>query len=166
MITKDFAKKQVLRLGGLMGFPQTVEAANELIIALQVAGDPQQAEGWVSGFLDDSSSDTRCPSPGDIKRSLLDRKQATAAIRRCGICEGSGWLTVWKLVTYRTGTYQVLRAEAIELPVEDPNDLRTCGPKFIGDFRAKLPPDQAILSAAKACACLLSTHKYYTGERK
>lgn len=165
MITRDFAKKQIVRMAGLRGFPPIQEAVDELIKALQVAGDPKHAEGWVSGFLDDSTSETYCPSPGDIKRSLLDRKQAQQAIRKCGLCDGAGWVTVYRLVTYRAGTYQADRAELIAL-APDTGKIETTPEKQIMDFRAKLGADQDILSAAKACACLPTSHKYFTGERQ
>lgn len=164
MITRDFAKKQIIRMAGLRGFPPIQEAVDELIKALQVAGDPKHAEGWISGFLDDSTSETYCPSPGDIKRSLLDRKQAQQTIRKCGLCDGAGWVTVYRLVTYREGTYQALKAEPIVFEPDD-QTIHTVIERQVQNFRAKLGPDQDILPAAKPCACLPTVHKYFTGER-
>ncbi len=153
-ISRSFAKQQIKRLTGIPFFPLSDTAVSELVDAVQQAPSETIAAKAISAFVDDSTATSRCPTAGDIKRAV----QASAAERprmtRCSVCGNSGFITVWRPVTYKPGTYQIKSAEALNLSMEE-----------IVSFRAKLGVDQDILSAAKPCSCLPADHKLFTGER-
>ena len=74
----------------------------------------------------------------------------------CRACDGAGFISVWKLVTYKGNSFNIERSEA----------LPEYNYEMAMEFARKLPDNQTVLSAARACACLAPTHKILTGERR
>lgn len=74
---------------------------------------------------------------------------------KCQLCEGGGFVTVWKLCTYKGGSLQIEKAEV----------LQGYDYEKAMAFAKILPDNQTILSAAVPCSCLRPTHKLLTGER-
>ncbi len=153
-IPRTFAKQQIKRLAGIPFFPVTDSAITEMVDALQQAISENLAANVVSAFVEESTAASRCPTAGDIRRAVLACAAAVPKMPRCNVCNSTGFVTVWKLVTYRPGTYQIAGCETLDLDAEQ-----------IDAFRKKLGKDQDILSAAKPCVCLPVEHKIYTGER-
>lgn len=96
MIEKDLAKKQVMRLGQMLGFPRdNAEALRELVSAVQVANTRAMAEAAITNVLDTATTDIRCPMPAEIRRWINERQESedTAQKRRtreCRVCSGTG----------------------------------------------------------------------------
>jgi len=152
MITGPESAKQIERLGGLDFYPHNDKPAlRELRLAGESAYSGAILEGVVSEWLADQ---VRCPKPAELRR--LIHSVHTAHVRaKCKICDGSMWVTAWKLVTYHPGEYRIKRAELLDLNLEELDALRK-----------KLGANQDILSAAKPCVCMPNDHKYLTGERE
>lgn len=152
MIEKAFAKAQVARLSQLDGFPREAPAVGELVLALMVCKTDSTAMQVVTEIIDNAQGGSRCPYPADIRRMVYDR-QAEGEKRKCEACGGSGWLTVYRLVTYKGKSLVIEHSEALDLDFEE--RLK---------FQKRLPENQAILSGAVACACLPATHHARTGQ--
>lgn len=154
-IPRPFAKSQAMRLSQMFGYPVTHEALGELVLAIQSAMSENMAETVVSAILDDATSQSRCPMPGEVRRLIQERVSARVKMPKCEACGSSGWVMVWKLVTYRPGSYEIKACQTLNLNQEE-----------LHEFRGKLQENQDILSAAKPCTCLPADHKYLTGERQ
>lgn len=97
MISRDFAKRQVLRLSRLEWFPRDNEdSLKDLITAVGVAETEELAEAVVYSFLDEATTVTKCPMPSEIKKWLLDHQGCEATRRResCEVCNGLGYTIV------------------------------------------------------------------------
>lgn len=152
MITGVEASKHIERLSGLDFYPHSDKPAlRELRMAGESAYTPAILAKVVDSWLE---SETKCPKPAELRR-LVHEYQSAQIKSKCRVCDNSGWVTVWKLVTYWPGTYKIRTCEAF------PNDYEASI-----ELRAKLGKDQDVLSAAKPCACLPVDHKYLTGERQ
>lgn len=96
MISKDMAKKQVSRLGGMFGFPIGMrEAIEELILATQCADTELIAARAIGSFLETADSDTRCPMPKQIREAInAIQEPAYAPVKPpepvCHDCDDSG----------------------------------------------------------------------------
>lgn len=150
MIEKDTAKQQIRRLSGLDKFPTTSDAITELVLAIQVAEMDSIAIRFIDEWL---HTETEAPKPSHMRIMLYDLNQAIKTKRKqCKLCDGSGVVTVWYLVTYRGNSYY--RESAVEIE-------NCAGYEQARDF-AQLIADtpgnknQTVLSAAKPCACRMA----------
>jgi len=145
------ASKQIERLGGLDFYPHNDKAAlRELRVAGESAHSGETLRHVVNVWLE---GETRAPKPAELRR-LIHEQHSSYVKAKCQICDNTGFVTVWKLVTYRPGSCEILKANTLDMDMEEADA-----------FRQKLGKDQDILSAAKPCVCLSIEHKIYTGER-
>jgi len=146
---KDFEKHiktQLLRLSHLLGYPTESIALRDYIAALTVAQTEERATRVVAAFIGDSET-TRCPTAAQIRGLAYDMRSAEETRRRdCENCGGSGFITVYRLVTYHGKSHQMKHSE----PVPE-SEWRALAEKIaaepLGDDR------QQVLSAAKECSC-------------
>lgn len=96
MIGEIEAKEQAMRLSGLDGFPSTIPAMKELVIAIQTADTVGIAKAVIDDFLGMSGA-SRCPTPPDIRRVInshnpIDEPPWMSGPRPevCRHCEGIG----------------------------------------------------------------------------
>jgi hypothetical protein len=157
MITEKLAKEQIARLGQLDGFPREQPAAiRELIAALMVCQTDALAIGLIDDIIRNVGAGQRCPFPADLRRTAYERQETKAPkYKPCERCGGGGWLTVWRIVTYKGKSFHILRSEPLEMDQEE----RMA-------FGAQLGENQDILSGAAPCDCLPETHHALTGEHK
>ncbi len=153
-IPRTFAKKQITRLSRIPFFPADESAISDMVDALQCSLSENIAESVVSAFVEESTASSRCPTAGDLRRAVLARAVNRAKMPKCRVCDSTGFVVVFVLVTYRPGTYQLQSCERLSPSFEDAQN-----------FRAKLGKNQDILSAAEPCSCLPADHKILTGER-
>jgi len=152
MITGPESAKQIERLGGLDFYPHNDKPA---LRELRVAGESAHSEATLREVVDEWLADqVRCPKPAELRR-LIHGLHTAFVKAKCKTCDGSLWITVWKLITYHPGEYRIKKAELLDLDLEQMDALRK-----------KLGPSQDILSAAKPCSCMPNDHKYLTGERE
>jgi hypothetical protein len=92
---RNFAKKQILRMGQMFRFPAQVEALGELVDALLTAESEETARAVVSSFLEDATQDTPCPMASQIRGAVLERIRAEFGEVRpdpeCPKCKGVGF---------------------------------------------------------------------------
>lgn len=67
MLDRDFARAQVLRLSGLVRFPQHIEAVTELVSAIQTAPTEDAARAFIGDWL---HTQTDTPTPCDIYQTF------------------------------------------------------------------------------------------------
>src|ERR1700722_7212389 len=68
---RDFARRQILRMAQMGGFPEKyVEAVGELIDALLTAPSEEIARDAITSFVESADSETRCPFPKDIRAAV------------------------------------------------------------------------------------------------
>lgn len=95
MIDNTIAKKQIMRLGQMQGFPRdNPEALKELILGVQAADTEATAHAAISAMLETATAETRCPMPAQIRGWIWDRQNAgdTEAKKRtadCVFCGGT-----------------------------------------------------------------------------
>lgn len=152
-ISRAFAKQQTKRLSGVPFFPMNETALSELTDAIQGAMSETIAVAVVSAFIDESTATKRCPTPGDIRRALQTRAATKAKPPKCRVCDSTGFTTKYRLITYRTGSYEILKTQRLNLDIGE-----------LIEFRKKLGPNQDILGGAEPCSCLPANHQLLTGE--
>jgi hypothetical protein len=96
MINAEFAGKQVKRLAGMRGYSREPEALKELVKALQISASEDQAKAVISGFVEEATTETPCPGPGDIRRAVKAMTEENRPDPACHICGGDGWRTITK----------------------------------------------------------------------
>jgi hypothetical protein len=151
MLDSKLAAKQVERLMGLNFFPVQATARKELILAAQCALSEAVLEKVISDWLGEA---TECPKPAELRRLSYEANERYAEKKAaCTLCEGSGFITVWKLVTYKGNGFVVIGAETLQdvttaeeasQRAEELNRFLLANPKA---------RKQQILSAAKLCSC-------------
>jgi hypothetical protein len=143
---KDVCKSQLKRLAHLDGFPKHSEAIADYLSALAVAKSADRVQRVVGAFTGDSEL-TRCPTAAQIRKIAYDLLEAEVQQQRgCEACGGSGYVTIYKLVTYHGKSMQMKYSE----PVPE-SEWRALAEKIAVD---PLGADrQQVLSAAKECAC-------------
>jgi hypothetical protein len=152
MITGPESAKHIERLSGMDFYPHSDKPA---LRELRVAGESAHSSLVLAKVIDNwLESETRCPKPAELRR-LIHESHSRFVQSKCEICSNSGWVTVWKLITYYPGTFNIKHCETL------PQDFEASV-----NLRAKLGKDQDVLSAAKPCICLPADHKYLTGERQ
>lgn len=154
MIEQATASKQVERLAQMFGYPRNEpRALKELHLALMSAKSVALADSVINGILSLATADSRCPMPGDLRRLVWDRQGDTSGGAKCEQCNGDGWITVYRLVTYKGRSLTIEKSEPLNLNFEE-----------MIAFRKKLPENQEILSGSVPCSCLPPTHHALTGE--
>ncbi len=148
MIDSKTAARQLERLAGLDYFPKEAPAKKELRLAIECALTEQIANSVVSDWLAESNN---CPKPSEIRRLINARQEAIIEQRRnCPICDGVGFVTIWKLITYRGKSFVIERAETLHhiTRQEQAN-------AFMEQMRSGPPTNlnQTVLSAAQVCQC-------------
>jgi hypothetical protein len=94
MLNRDFARKQVNRLAGLISFPQVPEAVGEIVSAIELAPDERSATQFVSDWL---AVNVRTPKPAEIRQALRAERETRSVplsdvqAGQCTICRGVGW---------------------------------------------------------------------------
>lgn len=91
MISVDSASKQVKRLAQMKGFPREQEALKELVKALQMSASEEQSKAVISGFVEQATSETPCPFPGDIRNAVKAMQDEIRPDPLCQKCE-DGWV--------------------------------------------------------------------------
>lgn len=134
-------KQQLRRLSALAYFPSDPVALEELGRAAETAGTPA-AQDAIGEWLNTQS---RCPSPAELRAAVLAARDRSAAPKdKCAGCDGNGWVTVYRLVTYWDNTFRVRRSESLDhMSFEQ-----------VEAAKVTLGRNQTILGAAKPCpAC-------------
>jgi len=154
---EDHAKNQLMRFAHLPGFPTTKEAMRDYVEALKIL--PQ--EQAITSLIDDLVNDLRtreglcrCPTAADIRRAAYERMEsAETAKRACALCSGSGFLTIWKLVTYKGKSLVVENSEVLE-GVDTEEKAKPFYEKLKA-FQRVNPQgnNQTIMTAGKLCEC-------------
>ena len=147
MIPSTTAARQLERLSGLDFFPREAPAKKELRLAIECAITEQIAASVVSEWLAESNT---CPKPAEIRRLINSRQEDIREQRRnCPECDGTGFVTVWKLLTYNGNSYNVRRSET--LPQIQRQEQANA---FLADMaRSPTNLNQTVLTAAKPCQC-------------
>lgn len=91
MITVEFAGKQIKRMAQMKGYPREEEALKELVKALQNCASEAQAKSVIAGYVEQATSETPCPWPGDIRRAIKSLQEESRPDPLCQLCEG-GWV--------------------------------------------------------------------------
>ncbi len=91
MITVEIAGKQVKRMAQMKGYPREQEALKELVKALQISVSEDQAKALVSSFIEQATSESQCPLPGDIRKSVKAMQEESRPDPLCQKCE-DGWV--------------------------------------------------------------------------
>lgn len=151
MISQTEAAHQMERLSGLDFYPREDGGKKELLSALQAAKTVEVAARAVTTWLE---GQRECPKPADMRRLIWERQGEAEKVPVCQ-CGGSGWLTIYRLVTYKGRSLTIDHSEPLNLDFEERLALRE-----------KLGENQEILSGAAACSCLPSTHHALTGEHR
>lgn len=157
MIDAKVAAEQMERLMGLSFAPQTPAAKKELRLAIEHAATQEIARNTVTDWLNESGE---CPKPSDLHRMIAGKNTAVTSARlKCQFCDGSGFTTIWRLVTYHGASFRIRNTESItgtsaQSAFEVALDVR----RAIPDGQTALTKGwlrQDVLSAAKACSCRL-----------
>lgn len=148
MTPTDFEKhikRQLLRVSHLLGYPTESVALRDYVAALSTAGDEKAATRVMDQLVGEELE--RCPSPATIRRIAYDLRQGQHTRQaQCYTCDGAGYVTIWKLVTYVGKSFKIRHAEII--PVGQARELaERIAAHPIGD------DNQQVLSAAKECEC-------------
>ena len=146
MIDPKEAAKQVQRLSGLDFFPKEAAAQKEMRLALECAASDAIAASVVTDWLATASD---APKPAELRRMAYDlNERFKEQVGRCKACSGSGFVTVWRLVTYVGKSYAIKRSERLDGGYEEAMRLaRVLAEPLAGTDR------QQVLSAAQQCAC-------------
>lgn len=95
MISAEIAAKQIKRLAQIKNYPRgEPEALKELTKALQLAVSEDQAKTLIAGYIEQATSETSCPYPGDIRRAIKALQEENRPDPLCLTCSGSGWRTL------------------------------------------------------------------------
>lgn len=146
MIEPKVAAAQIQRLSGLNFFPKEAAAQKELRLALE----PALSEAIAASVVDDwLSTATECPKPAELRRLTYDKQQDIVEQRRnCTICEGTGFVTNWYIVTYQGKSFVIKKSEKIPGSYEEAMRLaRVLAEPLVGSDR------QQVISGAKDCTC-------------
>lgn len=134
MVETAIAKRQVLRVSGLSGFPVSdsdvdVAARQEVVSALQrVSRDPEHAGRIISRWLEENRF---APTPADIYEiGRQSDHEYQPQHWTCAHCSGTGWREVLHHVVWTTGNNKSVR----EISPEEYERLR---PKVRGTERKK-----------------------------
>ncbi len=143
---KDVCKSQLKRLAHLDGFPKHTEAIADYLSALAVAKSADRVKRVLDVFAGDAES-TRCPTAAQVRKIAYELTEAEVQQQRgCELCAGSGFVTVYRLITYHGKSFQIKRTESV--PESEWNAFaEKLAAHPLGTDR------QQVLSAAKACAC-------------
>ena len=144
MIDAKEAAKQVQRLSGLDFFPKEAAAQKEMRLALECAASDAIAASVVSDWLATASD---APKPAELRRMAYDlNERHKKQVKYCRKCSGTGFVTIWKLVTYHGKSFNIKTSERVpEEQIRDLADKLNAAPTA--------NDRQMILSAAENCAC-------------
>jgi hypothetical protein len=154
---EDHAKNQLMRFAHLPGFPVTKEAMQDYVAALKIL--PQ--EQAITSLVDDLVSDLRtreglcrCPTAADIRRAAYERlESAETAKRACPLCGGTGYVTVWMIVTYK-GKSMVVESSEVLAGVDSEEKARPYYEKLKAFLRTNPNGNgQLVNTAARLCEC-------------
>lgn len=147
MIDKKTAGALTQRFSGLDYFPNSKEALVDLIYAVQVADTPEIAEVIIAEWM---AYQTQCPKAAQMRALMYEANQKRKEhLAKCPTCGGSGFVTVWYLVTYRGQSFVREKSELL------PDVTTSEQANLFAEKIARNPGDkeQTVLSAAKVCAC-------------
>lgn len=123
MLSRDFARTELFKLGSLHFPPSTTEAMGVLIDKLAaVSRSEQHCRDIVQAILDAPGSEQRWPTPwtiGDVAHKLLPEPEENA---RCERCDGLGFTHVIRK-GYECAVPCVCRPAAPE-PQEQPKERK------------------------------------------
>jgi hypothetical protein len=149
---KEFCKEQLKRFSHLDGYPKEKLAIQDYLNALMVAASTERIRVTVDEFIQAEPIDRRCPTAAMIRKVAYDKQEIDEKrTRKCPQCDGTGMVTVWRLVTYRGYSWVVEKSEELDMDWEQAR-------QFGIDLQAARDKDkslarQAVLSAAKDCSC-------------
>jgi hypothetical protein len=147
VIGKNTAAAQVQRMTGLDFFPREKAALQDLIYAVQVASTDEIAERIVTLWIE---TEKDAPKPAQIRVMMYAANEKRKEhLAKCPACGGSGFVTVWYLVTYRGQSFVREKSELL------PDVTTSEQANIFAEKIARNPGDkeQTVLSAAKVCAC-------------
>jgi len=143
---KEVCKSQLKRLAHLDGFPKHSEAIADYLSALAVARDVNRVRRVLDVFTSDAES-TRCPTAAMVRKVAYEIVESEVQQQKgCGACGGSGFMTVYRLVTYHGKSFQIKRTEAVDEP-QWKELAERIATEPVGADR------QQVLSTAKECEC-------------
>lgn len=149
MIDAKFATHQLERLLGLNFFPSSKSAQKELVLALQSGVDETVVQSVVTEWLGSSSD---APKPAELRHLIYDKQQGIIQQRRnCSVCEGSGFVTHWYLVTYSGKSFTIKKSEQIDGGYEEAMRLA----RVLTDPLPHVDRQQ-VISVAKECKCRIA----------
>lgn len=146
---EKFARAQLGRIGHLPGFPESPLAIRDYIGILCRMGTQEGIERLMDEIV--AAEWERCPTAhqlGTIGHNLREaRKQKKAT---CKICEGTGAVIIWNLVTYYGNSLKVQSQERL-------TDITSQEQAM--NFARQIAENpgtnrQMVLSAAERCGCL------------
>ena len=140
-MTRSAAREQCQRLKCLQYFPSEPAAIKELVGVLEeTCSDTDHAKEVVASLIETM---TMCPTPAEIRRVARERqRQQVTARERCPMCNGTGFILGWYLVTPRPGKgsrWEIVNEEQVAA-------LRAKG---VGYEIGK----QSLVEAVRSCSC-------------
>jgi hypothetical protein len=119
-------------------FPSDPVALEELGTAAEHAG---------VGFMERAITEwigtqTRCPSPAEMRAAVAaakDRVESSGS--RCSRCDGTAWVTAFRLVTFWENTFRIRRSESLDHMTFE----------AIQTARGEIGKNQDIIGVAKPC---------------
>lgn len=88
------------------------------------------------------------PQTAEIRQWLLDTPTRAVPKPKCEKCDGTGSITIWKLITYKNNSYSIEKSERLNMNFEQMRAFSERIAAKPGD------PRQIVLSAAEACECV------------
>jgi hypothetical protein len=158
MTLKDHALSELKRLAHVRGFPKEPKAIEDYLMALMVM---ETFEG-VTALMDDLAStewidtkgDGQFPQAAMVRRMAYERTEALRKQRgACAECGGSGFKTVWFLITYHGMSLAPKKHERLrDVHSQDEADEFSC---VLQIWMAENPKAdrQMVVSAAENCGC-------------
>jgi hypothetical protein len=159
MITEKEAGDQLARLSGLDYFPKKADryALRELRLAAEVATTEAVLDVVITDWL---HSNSKAPSPADLRRLIFDRNEAIDRDERkgkCKDCGGSYFVTGWFLISYDDCRRRI---KGEFLPDYDFEKALAFGKKL-----AESKVNQEILTAGMPCHCMPANHASRVGNQ-
>lgn len=144
------AKRQLRRLSHWKDYPNTAEALRDYIAVVCKLGSPES----ITKFMDNLVLDTldRCPTAAELNRMIFDVTAGRMKRKKeCKICDSTGILTLYQLVTFHGKSYKIKAIENLNLDFEE---VRPYIENLVAWQRQNTNADrQDVRSAAAVCEC-------------
>lgn len=159
MIDKRYATEQVRRFLSYDKWLFSIEnkpILDEMVNAAMVA----TSEGICFGVIDEwVTRQDKMPTPAALRRLMYEENaKYTERKQSCPHCGGTGFVTIFSLVTYRGQSLAAVRNERL-MEIQTHEQAAKFGDEIAA--AAQMNPTaakQAVLSGAAPCTCLPATH--------